>query len=74
MFAYELSGCGFESSCSQLYISWNLWVGGKFEYYKSMEEPQKEEGGGGGQIFKIQWGEAKDGGGRAGGVDDDFWT
>ena len=35
---------------------------GKFEYYKSMGKTTKMgEGGGANQIFKVQWGEAKEG-------------
>ena len=33
---------------------------GKFEYYKSMGKTTKM-GEGGNQIFKVQWGEAKEG-------------
>ena len=53
--------------CKPAIYKLKILGGGKFEYYKSMGQPQKVGvGGGGDRIFKVQWGESKKGG-------HDFW-
>ena len=45
--------------CKPAIYKLEILGGGKFEYYKSMGQPQKV--GGGDQIFKVQWGKQKRG-------------
>ena len=47
--------------CKPAIYKLKILGGGKFEYYKSMGQPQKVGVGGGDRIFKVQWGEAKKG-------------